>query len=156
MLASQQKSIPEWITAHKARDTACRRERDPDSWKSRTTTKSHHTNLTQNICWEKHERLVASAQVRNNRELSRRQTLHSILWGRSFQGDMVLVWLLWPDIGASSWTGEILFFDFGLPTWVKSFLSLCCDLRVKSGSGCSFVGSDLRLKSGAGCSFLWP
>lgn len=40
--------------------------------------------------------------------------------------------------GASSWTGGILFSDSGLPSWVKSFLSLCCDLRVKSGLECSF------------------
>lgn len=86
MVSSQQKSIPEWITAHKARDTECRRERDPDSWKSRTTTKSNHTNLTQNICWQKHERLAASAQVRNNRELSRRQPLHEYLVRQIFSG----------------------------------------------------------------------
>lgn len=42
---------------------------------------NHTTDLTQVVYWGRHKRVVASAQERNSKELSRRQALYRVSGG---------------------------------------------------------------------------
>lgn len=50
-----------------------------------------HSNLTQEIYWEKHRRVAASAQESSSRELSGEQALCRLLWDRPLQGGLGLL-----------------------------------------------------------------
>ena len=66
------------------------------------------SSLTQEICWERHKSMAASAWERSSEELSRRQALYRVSWGRVELSRMAWDWKDFDGLGLERFCDLVL------------------------------------------------